>query len=344
MRVAIVHQSDALADVLERALRSVDGWDVAWRARDARAAVENAAADRPDVLLLQVSKGAVEATREIMHASPCAIVLMLDRRDEDSGRVFEAMSEGALDVVMAPSVDDGGRLTGTGEILGKVKVAARLARWPGREKDKEVRAVPLAETGSLPPLVVVGASTGGPAALVKLLAPLPKTYPAAIVVVQHVAADFCAELAGWLGRQVGLTVKATVRGDRPAAGIVMLAGGNDDLEFTRDLELTYRRPRRSRSFYHPSVDAFFTSAAMFWPSPGLAVLLTGIGRDGADGLSVLRKSGWTTIAQDEATSVVYGMPKAAVELGAASQVLPIGDIARLLGKFGATAPVGRNRA
>jgi two-component system response regulator WspF len=343
MRVAIVHRSRAIAEVLDRALRSID-WSVAWTALDADEGVGDAAADRPDVLLLQVADAAPDATRRIMRDSPCAIVLMLDRRDEGTGRAFEAMSEGALDVVMTPSVDDGGQLTGIVEILDKLRAAARLVSVPDRPGKAGPTPVSRRERGPLPALVVVGASTGGPAALVKLLAPLPRTYPAAVLIVQHVASDFCGELAGWLGRQIMLPVKTTARGDRPEAGIVMLAGGNDDLEMTRDLHLTYRRPRRSQSFYHPSVDVFFTSVAACWPFPGLGVLLTGIGRDGAEGLRLLRNAGWTTIAQDEATSVVYGMPKAAVERGAAVHVLPIDDIARTLGSFGAAAPVGWKRA
>jgi two-component system response regulator WspF len=181
-------------------------------------------------------------------------------------------------------------------------------------------------------LVIVGASTGGPVALVTVLAGLPPTFHAAIVVVQHVGEEFCGELAQWLAGQIRLPARVAMRGDRPHPGEVVLAGGRDDLVMTPGLDLAYRRPVR-QSFYHPSVDVFFKSVAAYWPTHGLAVLLTGIGRDGAEGLLALRSAGWSTIAQDQASSVVYGMPKAAVDLGAAAEVLSLEQIGPAINRF-----------
>jgi two-component system response regulator WspF len=341
MRVAIAHASEALAGALGAAVTSVPGWRVAWRAASPGAAVERCAADRPDVLLLQARPDVAGATRRIMQATPCAIVLVVDDQQAEAGRVFEAMGAGAIDAVRAPAVDAGGWLGGTWEVIDKLHVAARMARSVAASGPQEPRAVSAAV--NLPPLVLIGASTGGPAALARVLGALPAGYRGAVVVVQHVAAEFCGELARWLSGQVRLPVRTAARGDRPQASHVLLAGGHDNLVLTRDLDLTYRRPAR-HSYYHPSVDVFFKSVAAHWPAPGMAVLLTGIGRDGAEGLLTLRTARWTTIAQDESTSVVYGMPKAAMERRAAVHILPLDQIGPLLGRFAATPPGARRSA
>jgi chemotaxis response regulator CheB len=180
------------------------------------------------------------------------------------------------------------------------------------------------------PLVALGASTGGPDALARVLAALPKPFPAAVVVVQHIAADFAANLATWLQGRSGLIVRLARDGDALRAGEVLLAGSNDHLVLRRDGKLGYTADPADYP-YRPSVDVFFNSLATGWPKPGVAVLLTGMGSDGAMGLARLREAGWDTIAQDQATCVVYGMPKAAAELKAAGTVLPLPQIAAAIG-------------
>ena len=137
-----------------------------------------------------------------------------------------------------------------------------------------------------------------------------------MVVVQHVDAQFAPDLAVWLRRHCPINVQVATPGCRPLPGTVWLAATNDHLVLTPEGTLEYCH-EPARCFYRPSADVLFKSLAERWPSPGVAVLLTGMGRDGGEGLLALRKTGWHTIAQNEATSVVYGMPKAAVELGAA---------------------------
>jgi two-component system response regulator WspF len=184
----------------------------------------------------------------------------------------------------------------------------------------------------VPPLVVIGSSTGGPKTLVKLFSRLPEHLEAAIVVVQHLDQEFSAGLAEWLNIQTPLRVRVAVRGTHPAKGVIDVAGTNDHLVLTAGLTLAYTLEPHDNP-YRPSVDVFFRSVARYWPEPGCAVLLTGMGRDGAVELLNLRSLGWHTIAQDQATSVVYGMPKAAKELDAAIEVLPIEEIAPAILKF-----------
>src|SRR3954464_6899271 len=143
---------------------------------------------------------------------------------------------------------------------------------------------------------------------------------------QHSDETFASGMANWLGEPTGHRVELAAEGDRPARGRRLLAATNDHMVLTADRRLGYVVEPRDLS-YRPSVDLLFASVAAHWPRPGVAALLTGMGRDGAEGLLRLRRRRWQTIAQDEATSVVYGMPRAAVEIGAAAQVLPLAKIA-----------------
>ena len=176
------------------------------------------------------------------------------------------------------------------------------------------------------PLIAIGASAGGPAAVAEVLAGLPPDLHAAIVVVQHLDASFAADLADWLSHESSLPVRLAREWDRPAPGVVLLAAQNDHLELQAKERLGYT-PHPRELAYRPSVDVFFKSVSALWPGRAIGVLLTGMGRDGAQGLQALRNSGHHTIAQDEATSLIYGMPKAATALGAAVEVLPLDRIA-----------------
>jgi two-component system response regulator WspF len=177
----------------------------------------------------------------------------------------------------------------------------------------------------LPPLVVVGASTGGPEALRKILAALPGPLDFAMIVVQHLGELFVPGLASWLAKETGLDVSVIVAGWKPIAGQVAIACTSDHVILDRAGKLVYVR-EPEKSVHRPSVDVFFASLLTSPAEPGTAVLLTGMGDDGAEGLKALHDAGWATIIQDEATSVVWGMPRAALKRGAADQTLPVEKI------------------
>jgi len=174
--------------------------------------------------------------------------------------------------------------------------------------------------------VAIGASAGGPAALAKVLSGLPRDFPAAIVIVQHVDAEFVPLMADWLNHASALPVRIARQGDRPEAGTALIAGTNDHLVFMNPRQLGYTPEPRERN-YRPSIDVFFESVVRYWNGQSAGVVLTGMGRDGANGLKAMRLAGSATIAQNAATSVVYGMPKAAAEQDAAASILPIDEIA-----------------
>jgi chemotaxis response regulator CheB len=174
------------------------------------------------------------------------------------------------------------------------------------------------------PLVAIGASTGGPKALVRILGSFPSDFRAAVTIVQHIDEQFAPGLASWLSGETGREVRIIQPNDRLTMG-VQLASSNDHLVLTTSLAFDYISDPIDNP-YRPSIDVFFRSVAKEWPGTAVGVLLTGMGADGAEGLLVMRRLGWHTIAQDEATSVVYGMPKAASQLGAAVDVLPVDQI------------------
>lgn len=180
-----------------------------------------------------------------------------------------------------------------------------------------------------PCLVAIGSSAGGPPALAVLLRGLPRNFSAAIIIVQHIDGRMAAGMADWLGHQCVLPVRVAAEGDRPAGGEVLIAATSDHLVLKSYDRLGYTSEPREL-VYRPSVDVFFQSVRRRWRASAVGVLLSGMGRDGAVGLKELRQHGCHTIAQDEASSAVYGMPKAAAAISAAVEVLPMEHIAARL--------------
>jgi len=286
--------------------------------------VTRCVADTPDLILMDLimpKMDGVEATRRIMAQSPCAIVVVTASVDDNSSKVFEAMGAGALDAVNTPVLEHPGESEGAGALLAKIETIRKLLGSPAMPKSpvRDEGAVGVPAAGEC--LVAIGASAGGPAAVAEVLRHLPASFPVPIVVVQHVDQQFAKGLADWLAGQTSLRVRLAEAGDRPTPGSVLLAGTDNHLVLDESGRLAYTRTPADSS-YRPSVDVFFKSVSRYWQGDVVAMLLTGMGRDGAEGLRILHAEGHHTIAQDQASSAVYGMPKAAVELNAATEILP----------------------
>jgi two-component system response regulator WspF len=250
------------------------------------------------------------------------------------GRVYEAMGLGALDAVDTPELGPSGDMAGARMLLDKIETVAKLiGRGPNPVIATDDLPPPIPRPAAAPswPIVAIGCSTGGPAALAEILGGLPNEPDAAIVIVQHLDIAFSQGLADWLGARVGRKVELIKPGDRPLPGQIFLAATNDHVILDESRRLRYVAEPVDLH-YRPSVDVFFRSVAQHWPEPGAAAILTGMGRDGAAGLLALKRLGWLTVAQDQATSVVWGMPRAAFEAGAADLVLPVSAIARAIGE------------
>lgn len=346
MRIAIVNDSAMAVESLRRVIMSVPEYSLAWIANDGAEAIWRCSGDVPDLILMDLIMpviDGVEATRKIMADTPCAILVVTSTVGGNAAKVFKAMGYGALDAVNTPVLGVSGDAQGKDEFLAKIGTIARLIRprkgaIPGLGARPSVAAV----GGSGKCLVAIGSSSGGPKALAELLRELPSDFPAPIVIVQHVDEKFVAELALWLDRQCPLKVRLAQKGDSLAAGTVLVAGSNNHLIIKGDGRLDYT-PDPVELAYRPSVDVFFASMAANWDGDAAALLLTGMGRDGAEGLLALRNKGVYTLAQDEASSAVYGMPKAAAQIGAAEKILPLDDMAHELLEYFSVTKTRRER-
>ena len=295
MRVGIANDMALAREALRRVVLSSPSNEVAWMAKDGAEAVALARADAPDLILMDLfmpGTDGVEATRRIMGESPCAILVVTATIAGHLSKVYQAMGYGALDAIDTPTLGPRGDVTGAALLLHKIEIIGKLLRKPG-EKPSDGAAMQARSSfarASLRRLKTrsirlssIGASTGGPQALVEILSRLPQSLVAGVVIIQHVDAAFAPGLGQWLSEQTGRRVQLATEGHQPAAGEVLLSGTDDHLILGEDRRLHYSVEPKESS-YRPSVDVFFNSAARNWPRPGVAVLLTGMLRDGAIGL------------------------------------------------------------
>ena len=331
MRIAIVNDVKMAVESMRRIIVSMPEHEVAWVSLNGMEAVRRCAQDVPDLILMDLimpEMNGVEATREIMARTPCPILVVTSSVTDNVSLVFEAMGAGALDAVSTPMIGPSGDGRGRDDLLKKIHTIDRLnaatRQRPGHKFHESAR---LGATDRW--LLALGASTGGPGALAAILSRLPRDLPASVVIVQHVDEHFIPGLAQWLNTQSNMPVRLAREGDRLVPGTALVAATNDHLYINEAGRLGYKS-EPVKTPYRPSVDVFFDSVLGHWSGEVCAALLTGMGRDGADGLLRLRRHGAYTVAQNAETCKVYGMPKAAVELNAASDVLPVDDIADAL--------------
>lgn len=326
MKIAIVNDQMLAVEALKRALALDTHYEIVWVANNGAQAVELAAKQRPDIILMDLMMpvmDGVEATKRIMQQSPCAIIIVTSDTDKHFSRVFEAMGYGALDAVNTPTFSGNKqaleplfrKLHNVGLLVGAI--------------EKRVTQVVANTNTATKSLIAIGASAGGPIAVATILKALPKTINAAIILIQHVDEVFAASMAAWLATQCVLPVRLAKEGEAPEVGTVLLAGTNHHAQLLATGRINYTQ-EPNHLVYRPSVDVFFDSVAKSWKGIAIGVLLTGMGRDGAKGLKAMRDKGFLTIAQDQQSCAVYGMPKAAAELNAASEILAPEQIAKRL--------------
>lgn len=348
MRIAIVNDVAIATEALRRVVLSVPGYQLAWVARDGTEAVEKCRQDTPDLILMDLmmpGMDGVESTRQIMAQCPCAILVVTAAVEEHSTKVFEALGAGALDAVQTPVLAGKDQLQGASALKFKIDSIGRFVFGENGRKIPSSIAIEKRARNLSPRrlLVAIGASAGGPAALAKILGSLPRDFPGAVVIVQHIDAQFVPAMAEWLNDHSKLSVRVARQGDRPQANTALIAGTNDHLIFVDSHSLGYTPEPRDR-YYRPSIDVFFESVVFHWRGAAAGLLLTGMGKDGATGLKSLRAAGHLTIAQDSASCVVYGMPKAAAESDAAAKIVPLDKIAEELLNFVSLSDVVQEQA
>jgi two-component system, chemotaxis family, response regulator WspF len=319
VNIGIVNDSVMAAELLRRLVRSTGQHEIVWIARDGAEAVKLCRSDLPELVLMDLLMpymDGVEAIRRIMSGSPCPILVVTASVKKNAAMVVQALGAGAVDAVDLP----GGAAADESRNAFLSRIGGMGMLSPGRARNaqvKPVKAQPMADR-----LLAIGASAGGPAALVAILSMLPQDFSAGVVIVQHIDRVFVPGLVEWLNAQSKLAVRLACEGDSVGPGSVLVACGEEHLVFKTPHQLGYTAQPLDNP-YRPSIDVFFGSVAHHFRGPVTGVLLTGMGRDGAKGLKVLREGGAHTIAQDKDSCAVYGMPKAAVAIDAAREVLPL---------------------
>lgn len=356
IRVLVVEDSPTARSLLVTLLGQHSDIQVVGTALDGVEAVRRAAELRPDLITMDIHLprlNGLEATRMILRTAPTPIVIVTaDFNRADMDLSFEAIRAGALSVIRKPTLGDGescAQLLQAVRLMADVPVVHRWTlespaaptaanrqspHWDGKSNGLSPQHEPRAAGSGSAAIAIAGiaASTGGPAALVRALKRLPADYPLPILVVQHITRGFGPSLAEWLCGELNLCVRLAEQGERPAPGVVLLAPDDRHMQIGErgEIQLHASPPYKG---LRPSANYLFSSLARVYGRQALGIILTGMGDDGVDGLADLRHQGGLVLAQDEATSVIYGMPGEAVRRNVVNQVLPIEAIGQALAQL-----------
>ena len=333
IKVLIVEDSSLMCKVLTNILNSDSGILVVGTAYSGREAVNIVLSLKPDLITMDMHMpvmDGLEATKQIMAYNPTPILLISTSEEKlETIKIFEAISYGALDVVEKGNSDTAEDIKFRNELIEKVKFysSVEVIHHPLAKLEKPVKQLEMPKKAALGgKIVAIVASTGGPQALLLILKSLPKDFPCGIVVVQHITPGFVDGLAEWLNRECKIHVKIAQDSEEVLPSVVYIApsGFQTRVEEGGRIHLTDEGPREG---HRPSGDILLESVARIYKRGAIGVILTGMGKDGAAGIKAIKQVHGHTIAQDEKSSVIFGMPKAAIEMDAIDKVLPTDKIA-----------------
>ena len=330
IRILLADDSFLARQLLKDMLLEHEDLVIAGEACNGREAADLTLSLKPDLVIMDLvmpSMDGLEAIEEIMAGTPTPVLVLSAAVDEpEVDRAFNAIKRGALDVMEKPQLGTPGALEDFAKRLAeKVRLLAGIrVIHHYRRKPRPLSRLEIRPKGPGPNLLAVGASTGGPKAVMSLLRTLPADFPGTVFVVQHIAEGFARGFASWLNRECALSVRLAVDSDRYLPGEALIAPDG------RHMTVADGRVRLSDAppvnCCRPSIDVFFNSLALERCDQTVGVLLTGMGRDGAQGMLRIKEAGGTTLVQDESSCAVFGMPKAAINLDAADQVVPLDQI------------------
>ena len=342
IRVLLVEDSEIALVILKRILNSSPQIEVVAEARTGLEALTLIPQVQPDVICTDLHMPKMDGLTfisEVMALYPRPIlVISVSVQKDDNQNVFQLLDAGAVDVFPKPSagltMDDDllkQELINKIKILSGVKVLTKKRKLPSPSKSLETGNIAAFYSNFYPNLkvVVIGASTGGPQALQELFTQLPSNFPVPIICVQHICLGFLQGLIDWLANSCRVPIQIAQAGDIPKPGNIYFPLEKQHLELDDRGRFIYSDAPPVVG-HRPSITVTFESVAKFYGKATVGILLTGMGRDGAEGMQAIAQAGGFTVAQDEATSVVFGMPKEAIELGSVKKVLPIQAIAPML--------------
>ena len=338
IRVLIVDDSLFMRAAIAKTL-GAGPFEVVGQAKDGKEALAQIGKLAPDVVTMDFNMpgmNGADTVRQLMQQRPTPVVMFSAHTKQGARETFDALAAGAVDFVTKPAGEVSVDLSKiSDELLRKVAAAAsarpRAASIPPptRTSAPSIAAISTTIPGGLPRLCVIAISTGGPAALSEVIPALPPELRVAIVVVQHMPAGFTSALAERLDGASRVGVREAKDGDRPMPGTVLIAPGDRHLEFDeRGAVVLTDGPLVNGC--RPAADVTMQSAAKIYGRRSLAVVMTGMGKDGAEGALAIKRAAGKTLAQDKDTCVIYGMPKAAVEANAIDEVAALSDIATWL--------------
>lgn len=334
IKVLVVDDSALVRDILAQGLAMDPEIEVVGVASDPFAARDKIVWLKPDVLTLDIEMpkmDGVEFLRRLMPQYPLPVVVVSALTKRGAAITLAALEAGAVEVVTKPSTDIArGLNVMLGDLRSKVKIAASVnvsSRKASRKPSIPVKTDSRALAESTDKVIAIGASTGGTEAIRRILQSFPPTIPG-VVVVQHMPVGFTRHFADSLNDLCAMEVKEAKTGDRVMPGRALIAPGDRHMTVRRSggVYLVDCRPGEKVCGHCPSVEVLFQSVATYVGANALGIMLTGMGSDGADGMVAMRRAGARTIAQDETTSVVFGMPRVAYERGGAECLLPLGEI------------------
>lgn len=349
-RVLVVDDSSFMRKVLESIFTADGGFQVIGQAKDGREAIALAESLKPDVITMDLNMphmDGLQATAQIMTTNPKPIVIVSSESKEGAESTLKALEYGAIDFVTKPSGGvDLDMQSVKDELLRKVRMAAkvRVVRTASRIA-AALQAPPKAGAATSPrpaaapaassaaasgdmrfPVVVMAASTGGPATVMRLAPGFTKDFPAAVILVQHMPAAFTTQYAVQLAEFTGIRVKEVEANEAIQAGTLYICPGGQHLRVSPTGRMQLDGATGRIEGYLPNIDVTMESVAAFAGAMSIGVVLTGMGSDGARGAKAIKSAGGYVVAQDEATSVIFGMPAEAIRCGATDQVLSIDDI------------------
>lgn len=334
IRVLVTDDSLFMRAAIKKLLTADARFEIVGEAKDGRDAVDKVQALKPDVCTMDFNMPNLDgagAVREIMRLRPTPVVMLSAHTKEGARETFEALAAGAVDFLAKPSGEVSAELTKIGaQLIAKVAAAAHskpmpMASTPAPPARPRITAPrPVGVVG--PKVVVVAVSTGGPAALGRFLPRLPADTSLAFLVVQHLPGGFTAALAERLDGISAIRVREAAEGDRPEAGLALIAPGDRHLEVAADGSLRITDGPEVNGV-KPAADVTMRSAAHVFGRRTVGVVMTGMGRDGCDGMRAIKQAGGATLVQDEESSVIWGMPRAAVEAGHADKIVPLDALA-----------------